>query len=178
MSSVFLQIFWPNYTDCHSVYVGQTSRKLHERFREHKKDIEHRRDKPVAEHFNHNCPSMDYLQITPLEHVPITQPETITMQDGSVRDLGMGSRRDNIALLNCEQKWIKKLKSMQPHGINSRKDLLSPIPFCLKFMDQSPNINKIIKQYIHTYQYNNKTNVQVVCASKRNPNLKDLLVRA
>ncbi|KAH3854804.1 hypothetical protein DPMN_097353 [Dreissena polymorpha] len=34
------------------VYVGETSRSLKERLKEHEADTRHHRSKPVAEHFN------------------------------------------------------------------------------------------------------------------------------
>ena len=62
--------------------------------------------------------------------------------------------------------------------MNKRKDLPPPIPFCFKFMDQSPYINTLIKEFYKDYQGHNAMNIQLVCASKRNPNLKDILVQA
>ena len=52
---------------CKAMHVGETSRKLHERFTEHTSNINAKKSGPVAKHFNEICPNMDFLTITPLD---------------------------------------------------------------------------------------------------------------
>ena len=85
------------------MYIGETSRKLHERFTEHRSNINTK--SPVAKHFNEICPNMDFLTITPLKHVQRKIPEKF---------MGLQDRVDILALLQREQYWIKKLKQL-PH---------------------------------------------------------------
>ena len=47
--------------------VGETSRKLNERFTEHRSNINTKISGPVAKHLNEICPNMDSLKITPLD---------------------------------------------------------------------------------------------------------------
>ena len=54
-----------NCKNCNRVYVGRTSRELHERF------TEQRQPCLVSDHFNNLCLDMDYLKFTPLELVPV-----------------------------------------------------------------------------------------------------------
>ena len=172
-------------TNCNSVYVGQTGRKLQERFTEHRATIRNKTPCPVSDHFNNNCPDLDYLKITPLEHVPLDterDPRDLDSPDILIRLRAVETFAEYLSLLKCEQKWIKKLNSRTPHGMNKRQDLPPPIPFCLKYMDQTPQINNIVKSCYKELQTSNATGVsakdQLVCASKRNRNLKDMLVRA
>ncbi len=167
-------------SNCNAIYVGQTRRKLHERFTEHRATIRNKKPCPVSDHFNKSCPNMDFIKITPLEHVELKQENTNsrTFEDGRV--VHLPNVKDHILFLKSEQKWIKMLGSRQPYGMNKRRDLPPPIPFCLKFMDQSPRINNIVRNFYQNYQENNRSSGlhQLVCASKRNPNLKDILVQS
>ena len=109
-----------------AMYVGETSRKLHKRFTEHRSNINTKKSGPVAKHFNEICPNMDFLTITPLEHV---QRKNTFM--------GLLDRVDILALLQREQYWIKKIKTIAPFGLNKRREIPPPIPFALQFSDQA-----------------------------------------
>ena len=87
------------------MYVEETSRKLYERFTKHRSNINTKKSDPIAKHFNKICPNMDFLKITPLEHVQRTIPETF---------MGLLDRVDIFALLQREQYWIKKTKNNCP----------------------------------------------------------------
>ena len=111
-----------------------------ERFTEHRATIRNRQPCPVSDHFNNICPDMDYLKITPLEHVPLEterDPRDLDSSDIMKRlRYWSETRSERISMLKCEQKWIKKLKSKKPFGLNKRRDLPPPIIFSLKYMDQ------------------------------------------
>ena len=68
--------------------------------------------------------------------------------------------------------------TMNPRGLNKRKEIPPPIPFILTYCNQTSEINNIVKFYYsniveRTYPRNK---AQLVCATKKNKNLKDLLV--
>ena len=87
------------------MYVGETSRKLHDRFTENRSNINTKKSGPVAQQFNEICPNMDFLTITPLEHVQRKIPHTF---------MGLLDEVDILAILQREQYWIKKLKTNAP----------------------------------------------------------------
>ena len=84
--------------NCNQSYVAQTGRKLHQRFNEHRGTILNKKECPVSDHFNNNCPDMDYLQITPLEHVALKEDGLVTVQMQDGRICNLESRRDRLAL--------------------------------------------------------------------------------
>ncbi|KAH3751822.1 hypothetical protein DPMN_186398 [Dreissena polymorpha] len=56
------------------VYVGETSRSLKERAKEHEADVRLRRDKPISEHFNgagHRVQDMGVSVLTQIRDSPI-----------------------------------------------------------------------------------------------------------
>ena len=79
-------------------YVGETKRLLKTRLLEHCSDTKHKRDKPVARHFNQPGHSVDDIKI-----VAIDRP---------------GSSTDRYLRLALEAKWIQKLQTTAPRGIN------------------------------------------------------------
>ena len=78
----------------------------------------------------------------------------------------------------------KKLKSKKPYGLNKRRDLPPPIIFSLKYMDQTSAINNLVKLCYRKLQTSsgNQSGIpmarQLICTSKRNRNLRDMLVKA
>ena len=99
---------------------------------------------------------MDYLKISPLEHVPLEiewDPRDLDSSD-IMKRLGYGSetRSERVSILKCEQKWIKKLKSKKPYGMNKQRDLPPPIIFRLKYMDKTPAINNFVKSFYKKLQ--------------------------
>ena len=55
------------------------------------------------------------------------------------------TRPERVSIFKCEQKWMKKLKSKKPCGMNKRRDLPPTITFNLKYMDKTPAINNLVK---------------------------------
>lgn len=105
---------------CNYIYVGLTSRKLKVRVREHIHDIERAKDiqpfevitlKPIARHFwkVHNCNS----KVLKVKGIDKLNP------DGRGGDL-----KQKLAQL--EARWIMKIDSLQPKGLN---EVVSFAPF-------------------------------------------------
>ena len=88
-------------TYCNKLYIGETGRRLGERFREHLRDVE-RNDKdaskPVARHFNLPYHSKQHMAVCGLS-------------------LHLGSSESRKTL---EQKFIFQIGTLNPHGINER----------------------------------------------------------
>ena len=158
--------------NCQTMYVGETSRKLHQRITEHRSDIHTSKPTQIAKHFNEDCPSIDHLTVIPLEHVPRQDLDTF---------MGLVSLRDLLSLLRREQFWIDKLGTRVPSGLNKREELPPPIPFIQQFHDQAGNISQIIRQaynQLQNTQFGTYRKFQLVLGYRRNTNLKDMLISA
>ena len=88
-------------TYCDKLYVGETGRRLSDRFREHLRDVE-RNDKdaskPVAGPFNLPNHSKQHMTINGLS-------------------LHLGS---SVSCKTLEQKFISQIGTLNPHGVNER----------------------------------------------------------
>ena len=88
-------------TYCNKLYIGETGRRLGDRFRERLRDVE-RNDKdaskPVARHFNLPYHSKQHMAVCGLS-------------------LHLGSSESRKTL---EQKFIFQIGTLNPHGINER----------------------------------------------------------
>ena len=88
-------------TYCNKLYIGETGRRLGDRFREHLRDVE-RNDKdaskPVARHFNLPYHSKQHMAVCGLS-------------------LHLGSSESRKTL---EQKFMQQIGTLNPHGINER----------------------------------------------------------
>ena len=90
---------------CGKRYVGETKRTLQKRITEHIKDIEHKRygKSEVAYHFNKPGHKQDKdMKVYILEFI-YEHPD---------------SKRANTLRKTIEWKWIQRLKSIIPHGMN------------------------------------------------------------
>ena len=88
-------------TLCKKIYIGETGRRLADRFREHLRDAEQNNtdaSKPVARHFN----------------LPNHSHHNMTICGLSLHHGNTESRK------NLEQKLIFQLGTLSPHGINER----------------------------------------------------------
>ena len=88
-------------TLCKKLYIGETGRRLGDRFREHLRDVEKDdkdASKPVARHFN--------LPNHSKEHISIC---SLSLHQGTTN-----SRK------NLEQRFIFQIGTLNPHGINER----------------------------------------------------------
>ena len=90
-------------TYCNKLYIGETGRRLGDRFREHLRDVE-RNDKdvdaskPVARHFNLPNHSKQHMAVCGLSlHLGISE-----------------------SCKTLEQKFIFQIGTLNPHGINER----------------------------------------------------------
>ena len=117
---------------------------------------------------------MNFLRVIPVEQVNRLIPASYTF-------MGMLDKADELQLLQREQFWIKKLKTLAPKGLNLRQELPPPIPLSLLFTDQSHEIVKIAKALYKKIQERNGhifLKLRLVAAYKRNRNLQDILVTA
>ena len=115
---------------------------------------------------------MDFLTITPLEHVQRKIPDTF---------MGLLDRVDILALLQREQYWIKKLNIIAPFGLNKRREIPHPFPLDRQLSDQAADINKLVKTFyekLGLQRFGPFLRYQFVSAYKRNKNLKDMLISA
>ena len=88
-------------TLCKKLYIGETGRRLGDRFREHLRDVEKddkNASKPVARHFNLPNHSKQHMVVCGL-----------SLHQGSTE-----SRKTQ------EQKFIFQIGTLNPHGINER----------------------------------------------------------
>ena len=88
-------------TLCKKLYIGETGRRLGDRFREHLRDVEKDdkdASKPVARHFNLPNHSKEHMSICGL-----------SLHQGTT-----DSRK------NLEQRFIFQIGTVNPHGINER----------------------------------------------------------
>ena len=97
----FTCIYCITCTLCKAIYIGETGRRLANRFREHIRDVEVNNtdaSKPVARHFNlrnHSHHNMTICRLS-LHH------------------------RNTESRKSLEQKFIFQLVTLPPHGINER----------------------------------------------------------
>ena len=88
-------------TLCKKIYIGETGRRLADRFREHLRDVEKNNtdtSKPVARLFN----------------LPNHSHHNMTIYGLSLQHGNTGGRK------SLEQKFIFQLGTLSPHGINER----------------------------------------------------------
>ena len=101
MSTKHPQTLHLTCTYCKKLYIGETGRRLGDRFREHLRDVEKGdkdASKPVARHFN--------LPNHIKQHMSVC---------GLSLYLGSTESRKNL-----EQKFIFQIGTLNPHGINER----------------------------------------------------------
>ena len=84
------------------VYVGETSRSLKERLKEHEADVRLRRCKPMSDHFNSQGHSSKDIGVSILE----------TIKDES-----------RYYRLIREIEWIKTFRTVSPEGLNTKTQL-------------------------------------------------------
>ena len=83
-----------------AIYVGETERTLKERISEHMRDIKNSADKPINCHFqNHNEKNIVYAVLQRL-----------------------GNENSKALRLLIEDIWIRKLKTLSPHGCNIQRN--------------------------------------------------------
>ena len=90
-------IYLINCNKCHIQYIGQTTRKLRERFTDHISNIKNKKTTSIAIHFRQPSHSIKNFNITPLQ-------------------VATNTNKKQILLL--EKYWIKKLKTQYPLGLN------------------------------------------------------------
>ena len=130
-------------TSCKKMYVGQTSKALNVRISQHLSDIRCSRATPVAEHFR-DCAGITYFSFFALEHVPNTQKR-----------------------LAKENKWMDRLHTLHPDGINHQRNTLNKINLIVPFSHCSQVVSRFLHQAID--------DMDICTAFKTNRNLRSLL---
>ena len=85
-----------------TIYVGQTGRTPYERMMVNLSNIQNNKNDAISEHFNHDDHVLDDYQVNGIEK----------------------TYSDEISRLTQESFWIKKLKTIQPEGLNTQIDLI------------------------------------------------------
>ncbi|OCT90306.1 hypothetical protein XELAEV_18018918mg [Xenopus laevis] len=93
---------------CGFLYVGQTTRQVRDRIREHKSAIKTKKvDQAVAGHFVELGHGIHQLKFQVVDHVP------------PLRRGGDRAKR----LLKKEASWIRRLDTLTPNGLNREYEL-------------------------------------------------------
>ena len=92
-------------TKCGMQYVGETGQCLHQRMNNHRADVTNKRleGKPVGRHFNKPQHSVENMKVTIIDY------------------LGL---KDDLSRKCRESKWIRKLVTFDPYGLNIKSDIL------------------------------------------------------
>ena len=152
---------------CKLKYVGETQRSLKDRLNNHLSDLRLFKDTNVADHFNYEC-TFDYgewdFKIYPIEHIP---------------DQG-NTNKNKKKLLERETYWINELNTLVPNGINSKTSVKKTINISMPYNSASQKAYRLISQCFDNLKskYPKSFNAELVCAYRKNKNLKDYLVRA
>ena len=107
---------------CSARYVGQTSRPVHLRIKEHLRNISAGRQTPVASHFNSSCSLSDF-SFSAIEHVP-----------------NVGKR------LKKENHWIRRLETLFPSGMNEQLNRIDKLHLILPFSNCSARVANQIRR--------------------------------
>ena len=146
---------------------GKQHKSLKDRINQHRSDISTQQDKPVSIHFTQQCPSTQDLKVTPIEQIKRKVSEKSSFR-GWIR------QEDELQFYQRENYWCERLGTMDPRGINRRKEVPPTIPFILTYCDQTSKINNIVKFYYcniveRTFSRNK---AQLVSAIRKNKSLK------
>ena len=152
---------------CKLKYVGETQRALKCRLYNHLSDLRHFKNTTVADHFNYDCVN-DYdawdFKIYPIEYI---------------HDQGTAAKNKK-KLLQRETYWIKELDTLSPNGINEKTTVKQCINISMPYNSASQKAYRLISQCFDNLKskYPKSFNKELVCAYRKNKNLKDYLVRA
>ena len=152
------------------MYVGETSTKLHERFTEHRSNIQTGKTGPIL---------MKSAQIWTFLQLP-----HLNMSKGKYQTHSWAFSIELISLPSCKgnntvSKYKKK--TIAPFGLNKRREIPPPIPFVLQFSDQAADIKKLVKTFYEKFRlqrFGTFLRYQFVSPYKTNKNLKDMLISA
>lgn len=115
-------VYFISCKKCKAGYVGQTSRKLSKRISEHVYHISSCSNTPVAKHFTSNCNLSDFW-FTGLEHCPTE------------------SKR-----LLVENKWMKRLHTLTPSGLNQELNRTDRLHLVLPYSDCSQRVVQLCRR--------------------------------
>ena len=148
---------------CELAYIGETGNSLRDRFNQHKSDIAHYKNTPVANHFNLPQHSLLDLTLAPLEQIQHSENE------------------DNTRKIR-EQNWIEKTNSLQPFGLNLKQNKFQSniLPLVIPYSSTASKLVQDIKQTYNSIQQSFPSHFpnRLVTAYQRNPNIKHHLVHS
>ena len=127
---------------CSCRYVGETSRPLRVRISEHVNNIVKHHPTPVSQHFNSTC-SLDDFSFTALE-----------------RAVNTTKRKEK------ETRWIRRLKTLAPNGLNTIESTRRALHLVLPFSDCSNRVVRVCQSVIR--------DVTTVGSFRANKNLRSL----
>ena len=152
---------------CNLFYIGQTTQTLRQRFSAHRSDIRTHKNTTIALHFNlpgHN--SDQHLNITPLTQITKSDLEEF----------------NKLQLTTLENKLIKKVDTIHPNGLNTHthEGTSKFIPFIHTYTKETnPQCKLVREHYAHLQRELPQLFPQkLLFAFKRNPNIKDSLVKS
>ena len=142
---------------CPVKYVGETGNTLRTRVNQHRTDILHHNDTPVAHHFNLVDHDLTNLRITILQAGPFSDNAIL----------------EGIYRRNAESCWMNKLKTTQRNGLNIRDST-----FVIPFSGQASTVARLAR---NTYKQLQLEFLRIftprfITAYSRNKNLKQKLV--
>ena len=152
---------------CNLFYIGQTTQKLRQRFAAHRSDIRTHKNTTIALHFNLPGHNLDqHLEITPLTQITKSDLE----------------EHNKLQLTTLENKLIKKFDTIHPNGLNTHThEGTSPfIPFVHTYTKETNLQCRLVREHYAHLQHElpQLFPQKLLFAFKRNPNIKDSLVKS
>ena len=147
---------------CPVKYVGETGNTLRTRVNQHRTDIQHHDDTPVAHQFNLADHYLTNLRITILQAGPF-----------SVNAVLEGIYRRNV-----ESCWMNKLKTTQHNGLNIRDSTSNIIPFVIPLSGEAGTVAQLARNTYKQLQleFPRIFTPRFITAYSRNKNLEEMLV--
>lgn len=158
---------------CFMQYIGETSRTPRERLSDHKSNIRHNKDTPIANHFDGVICTLEDLSLLPIstDNCPTGNPNKFNNTTFKTQ------YRQAI-----EQCWISEFNSLYPNGMNIDGTAYPPktdsiIPIITVFGEENRNIARKLSQCVRNLKnkFPGAFSGKPIVAYKRNKNFKDLL---
>ena len=149
-------------TLCGARYIGETGSDLRTRVNQHRSDINNKNDTAVAHRFNSTGHALSNFSISILQAGPFSDHASL----------------EKIYRLNAESRWIKKCKTVNPNGLNTKPDIFGILPFVIQFSTKAKSISKLTRNVYKEIQleFPHIFTAKFITAYSRNKNLKEMLV--
>jgi len=145
---------------CPATYIGETGNTLRTRLNQHRSDILHNNDTPVATHFNLPNHGIVDLRITILQSGPFTDTPIL----------------EEIHRRHAENKWMNQFRS--PYRLNIKDIYPNILPFVIPYSRQATSISKLVRATYRGIQieHPNIFTARFIAAYSRNKNIKEMIV--